>query len=686
MIDFSAIVKPVLLQILGEPNKSLSTAKELRYGRKGSLSVDPIKGIWSDFETGESGGFFDLIQAETNCEPMQWLSDNGFANDTRPRFERALKRPNQGSSEAPEKHQGSTSENPVLLNLSLAPATKKSACFTYTDADGQPLYRIIKSYDDKGNRQFKQQRFDNDSGQWLNGLKHQDGSPAVTKTLYNLPQLTQSTSEPVYIVEGEKDCATLKSLGYVATTSGGAKSWQSHFADYLIGRDVIVLPDNDPAGKSYADTVIASLQGKAKNIKLIELSKHWQGMPAKADVTDAIEAGMARQQLDAIVNQAPFLEPLLSDVAKQLEQAIIKVKPVVTFTRASDAMANTNQSIPWLIDGFIIKDTLTALVGKPSSGKSLIALSMAASVATGTDWHGHKAQKGAVFYLAGEGQWGISRRLKAWEQHNNVSLTDAPLYLSNHSVMLDDAKSVLELIDIISASGEHPSLIVIDTVQRSFSGDENSASDMSKFIAGCDLLRQSFPNCVILLAHHAGHSENRARGSSAFHASLDTSYMINDDGTVKRMVQNKTKDGKPAAPIGFEVVEVNIFDDEQSITIKPTGNELAKQAKRMTPAMRLGVETFATVAIRHKADLETWRKAYYPKSTRDTIASKCTAFQQVRAKLVSEGIMSVVDDVYTLNQKSDYPEVTGIMVTANFSKAQEGLPNSANEVTYEQTA
>ncbi|HQR83097.1 MAG TPA: hypothetical protein PK283_09335, partial [Thiotrichales bacterium] len=71
---------------------------------------------------------------------------------------------------------------------------------------------------------------------------------------------------------------------------------------------------------------------------------------------------------------------------------------------------------------------------------------------------------------------------------------------------------------------------------------------------------------------------------------------------------------------------------------------------------------------------------------RDTIASKCTAFQQVRAKLVSEGIMSVDNDVYTLNQKSDYPEVTGIMVTANFSKTQEELSDSANDDFYEQTA
>ncbi len=683
--DVESIVK---LLCGGKPTSKGAGGKEWRYGANGGLSIDISKGIYQDFSTGESGGILQLIEAKSGQNAIDWLVKNSFLKDKRGQSKATTIADfnNLVSAVLPVK----VSEEKPPLSLEQLPESysvtppKQPETYVYTDADGQPSVKIERSYQgDK--RVFKQYRFDTNSGDWVLGLKDSEGNRIAPHHLYRLPQLIAS-KRTIHLCEGEKCADRLVNLGLTATTSGSASSWRDEFAQYFAGRSVIVWQDNDSAGDKFAQNVIKSLSGVVKTIKRINLAHHVKNAPEGYDVADFIDNGGQREQLEAIAQKTPFFEPL-SDLAQQVEQAIIKVKPVVTFTRASDAMANANKPIPWLIDGFLIQDTLTALVGKPSSGKSLIALSMAASVATGTDWHWHKTQKGSVFYIAGEGQWGVSRRLKAWEQHNQVSLTDTPLYLSNHAVMLDDAKSVLELIDIISASGEQPSLVVIDTLQRSFSGDENSASDMSKFIAGCDLLRQSFKDCVILLAHHSGHSENRARGSSAFHASLDTSYMITDESGVKLMTQNKTKDGKPAVPIGFEVVEVAIFDEEQSITIKPTSVSVDDvRAKQLTDTMRLGIETFARVAYQHRADLEAWRVEFYKSSTRDTTDSKRASFNQVRNMLTSKGIMTVDNDVYTLNQKSRYPEVTGIMVMANFLKAQNESDNSANDDFYEKTA
>ncbi|MGH7746725.1 MAG: DUF7146 domain-containing protein, partial [Candidatus Dormibacteria bacterium] len=44
----------------GEPNKRLSTARELRFGRKGSISLDPARGVWFDHESGKGGGLREL--------------------------------------------------------------------------------------------------------------------------------------------------------------------------------------------------------------------------------------------------------------------------------------------------------------------------------------------------------------------------------------------------------------------------------------------------------------------------------------------------------------------------------------------------------------------------------------------------------------------------------------------------
>ena len=50
-LDFAALMCPVALALLGEPNARLSNARELRYGRHGSLAMHvggPHAGTWRD--------------------------------------------------------------------------------------------------------------------------------------------------------------------------------------------------------------------------------------------------------------------------------------------------------------------------------------------------------------------------------------------------------------------------------------------------------------------------------------------------------------------------------------------------------------------------------------------------------------------------------------------------------------
>ena len=68
-IDFPDLMEPVARRLLGEPTSS--TKDELRFGTKGSLSVDLKKGVWKSFETDEGGGCLDLIRRETRRRPDQ---------------------------------------------------------------------------------------------------------------------------------------------------------------------------------------------------------------------------------------------------------------------------------------------------------------------------------------------------------------------------------------------------------------------------------------------------------------------------------------------------------------------------------------------------------------------------------------------------------------------------------------
>ena len=57
------------------------------------------------------------------------------------------------------------------------------------------------------------------------------------------------------------------------------------------------------------------------------------------------------------------------------------------------------------------------------------------------------------------------------------------------------------------AEGLSPILFVIDTLARSFGGaDENSNSEMGKFISVIDQFNVKF-DCATLIVHHSGHGE-----------------------------------------------------------------------------------------------------------------------------------------------------------------------------------
>jgi AAA domain len=63
-------------------------------------------------------------------------------------------------------------------------------------------------------------------------------------------------------------------------------------------------------------------------------------------------------------------------------------------------------------------------------------------------------------------------------------------------------------------------LVVIDTLARCMSGDENSTPDMNMAVAECDRIRRKAGGDLILV-HHQGWSKARPRGASALFGALD---------------------------------------------------------------------------------------------------------------------------------------------------------------------
>ena len=264
---------------------------------------------------------------------------------------------------------------------------------------------------------------------------------------------------------------------------------------------------------------------------------------------------------DSCVDISAILAQAQSVGGMQEDAAVSGVQPPefqITITWPNELQYKPPE---WLIRGVLERDAFAQMFGDVGNGKSFMAIDWACRIATGTPWRGKEVKKGPVIYICGEGQNGFGRRLKAWEEHNGVPLGEARLGMVP-AIAMTDAVHLKALVDAIARQlGRAPALIVLDTVARCFGGgDENSTSDMNKFVAACDAIRQLY-RCTVLAVHHVGHGDkSRARGAIALKAALDSEYRVEKDGRQMTLTPTKLKDAELPAPVAMELVTVDLPD------------------------------------------------------------------------------------------------------------------------------
>ncbi|EGJ21678.1 hypothetical protein RSWS8N_06330 [Cereibacter sphaeroides WS8N] len=331
------------------------------------------------------------------------------------------------------------------------------------------------------------------------------------------------------------------------------------------------------------------------------------------------------------------------------------------------ASAMTFTEPVFAIHGLLETDTLSAIFGRPGSGKSFVATDMAFSIASGTPYHGREVRQGTVVYIAGEGHNGLTRRKIAWQRHRRVSLDGAPIYFSSRSAPLIDADAAQQVIaavrEVAAVEGRPPQLVVIDTLARNFGpGDENSTKDMNEFVANLDSFKAEFPGCCVMVVHHTGHGEgDRARGSSVFLAALDAEYRVAKDSENITLTCTKMKEGAEPAPIGFkgESVEIGrnrLGEPVTSLALVETEAAPPKTTRKgPTREERFNLDTFNEARKQHYGDdlsawveREEWRQVFYRRCPSEGQEAKKKAFQRAQKTLAERGFLTVESDRYRL--------------------------------------
>jgi 5S rRNA maturation endonuclease (ribonuclease M5)/archaellum biogenesis ATPase FlaH len=416
--------------------------------------------------------------------------------------------------------------------------------YDYPDENGKLLYQSVRFIP----KSFRQRRPDGNGGLTWN-LK------GVQQVPYRLPELIASI-ESVYIPGGERDVESLVKLGLTATTnSGGEGNWKPEFNEYLKGRDVIILEDNDEKGRKHGKVISKSLYGIANGIKIIRFEKLSQG----GDVTDYLKNN-SYDDLIARVKAAPFFKGSYSEYFPGSDL----IEELETWNHIRDL----DIKVEWVVDRLIPKESITVLFGKGGIGKTWLVMDIARCIGSGIDYLGYKAQQAPVIFIDFENPITVlNTRTQRLGEAEGVHFWRVGNELKPPNLDSLEWEQYKEL--------PKGAVLIFDTLRASQSGDENDSRAMANIMHRMKELRD-LGFTIILLHHTAKNTDNVSKGSTA---------IVDLADHILGLTRVRQKEGGQDTVVddgaeGFDTESVYYFGNYQKTRFEPHGIHLTLNPDR----------------------------------------------------------------------------------------------------------
>jgi hypothetical protein len=317
------------------------------------------------------------------------------------------------------------------------------------------------------------------------------------------------------------------------------------------------------------------------------------------------------------------------------------------------------KAIDWLVFGLIPSNAIGLIFGESETLKSFLADDLLLCISTGTPFHGRKVKQGPTLLIVGEGQSYLAQRFLAWSINRGRDYQKSDFFVSTVPAAFLEPESVAQVAAVIDEI--KPVLIMVDTLARNFGGgDENSTSDMSKFIDAVDSIRRPY-NSTLIPIHHTGHGDkDRSRGAYCLKAALDFEYRVKRPEENLVIVEcTKMKDGERPESLAFEPQKINMVGEAgeriSSLALELTEMPEKQAGKSKMPlANRIALESLTGLLVgRDSVHIEEWRAECYSAGIADTPDAKRQSFGRARKALLSDGLIETRDDRYWLRDMRD---------------------------------
>src|SRR6516162_5968655 len=407
-----------------------------------------------------------------------------------------------------------------------------AATYPYTDADGKLLYEVVRLEP----KSFRQRRPDGRGG-WVWSVKD------CKRVVYRLADLLQYPDASVFVCEGEKDCDRVASLGHCATTVA-CGDWTEDCIKALAGRDVLILEDNDDAGRKKAFEAAQALHGVAKTIRIVRLP----GLPEKGDVSDWLDAdsGNADKLVDYCFDAplwtpetaAPSIVPDAPAVTLPIKLALSSAEFVAGFTPPD-----------YLVVGWLQRRFVYSLTAATGDGKTAIALLISRGFKLGKlDF-----KSGRILYFAGENPDDVRMRWLATTQQFGLAPEDI-----DNVYFVPGVFKFTEISERIKQdmAAQELALVIVDTSATYFETDDenNNMQALAHAKRLRELSRLPGGPTVLICCHPTKNAESLVpRGGGAFLNEVDGNLTCKRDDLAVELHWCGEFRGPDFAPMLFQL-------------------------------------------------------------------------------------------------------------------------------------